>query len=91
LVRGSDNEFITQFLQFTFDSAQADASNIAEAVKRLNPGTESFASIGCGNGIAELCLIDLLSPKIVYLIDIETTPERHHHGVFRGGGLLIAR
>ena len=81
----SDTEFTTQFFQYTLDSIETDASNIAKVVSRLKPSIESIASIGCGNGIAELHLIKLLSPKIIYLIDIETTPDRHYHGVASEG------
>ena len=80
-----DNEFTTQFVRYTLDAIEADANKIAKVVTRLKPKIESVASIGCGNGIAEMHLIKLLSPKVIYLIDIETTPDRHYHGVASEG------
>lgn len=75
-------EFVRSFLEYTLKTAKEDARGILNStIKHGCKNTESIASIGCGNGFVELYLAKLMKPKILYLIDIEETPGKHHHGI----------
>ena len=62
-----------------------NANGIIDCLKGHNNKCQEIASIGCGNCVVELFVARSLKPKIIYLIDIETTPGKHHHGVSNTG------
>jgi len=77
-----NTKFIRSFIKYTLQTAEKDAGGILNStIKHGGQNAESIASIGCGNGFVELYLAKFLKPKILYLIDIEETPGKHHHGI----------
>ena len=79
-----DDVWRKNFLSYILDSASKDAESLASAV-RSNSKSDVICSIGPGNGIVELLLIQILKPKMLILIDIEQTPTAHHHGWEKSG------
>ena len=77
----SNPSFLKEFLLFTLDTARVDAKMIADTCLQHKLNVESFVSIGCGNGLVEYFLAKYLDPSIIYLIDIEETPGKYHHGI----------
>lgn len=81
----NDKEFMNYFLNDIFKGAIGDANGIIDCLINHNNKCQEIASIGCGNCVVELFIARSLKPKIIYLIDIEATPGKHHHGVSNTG------
>ena len=79
-----DDVWRKNFLSYILDSASEDAESLASAL-HSNSKSNVICSIGPGNGIVELLLIQILQPKMLILIDIEQTPTAHHHGWEKSG------
>jgi len=73
--------FIKKFEQFVFSEAKSEAKGIQRNLRKIGIiEINALASIGPGNGIVELFLSRMMKVNALYLIDIETTPDRHYHG-----------
>ena len=79
-----DDAWRENFLTYILDSSSSDAESLAGAL-HSNSRSNVICSIGPGNGIVELFLIQILQPKMLILIDIEQTPNSHHHGWEKSG------
>ena len=81
----SNKPFMQEYLEDTLKKCQLEATNIISHVKQTSSHIESFLSIGCGNALVEMFIAQQIRPSIIYLIDIEQTPGKHHHGLAKNG------
>jgi hypothetical protein len=77
-----DKYFLSNFLNSVQKEIQQELANFFEAAPEID--TKSIVSIGPGNGIFELALMQTNPESKILLIDIETT-NSHHHGFFKKG------
>lgn len=80
-ILASDNIFLDGFIESIRSSIAADVKAICAGVSLHDGPVETLVSIGCGNGLLEAQLCQQMPVAKLYLIDIEETPGKTHHGL----------
>ena len=75
-----DGNFLNTFLESVCIGIHQELESFCKAIPGID--TKSIVSIGPGNGILELALLQKNTDSKILLVDIETT-ESHHHGFFK--------
>lgn len=74
-----DEQWRQQFGLNILQEAEKEAKQIYKIMMSIESDISSFCSIGPGNGFVELFLAQYFNVDTILLIDIENTPNRHHH------------
>jgi hypothetical protein len=76
----NDENILRNFLNSVCTGINEELESICQAAPEID--TNSIVSIGPGNGILELALLQANPQSRILLVDIETT-NSHHHGFFK--------